>query len=492
MLAGLPNKENNKLSNIHYYTSSDSVDAMELTKPLLGELKILETHGTTAYDAYMGCEVLVISPLLVILGDNVRQSEIVSHLGTSSRLFCRLCDVDRNDIEADPLKVGNPRIKSETLKSIQQIRAQNTEKEKKVLRTSYGVNEKENPLMEGNLISFRGNLDTPYERLHSLLLGTVRDMTTFTFNSLSDDAKHNIDLKLKSYDWTPHSSRLANITSYKSFVGREFKLWIQVAVFMLHDVLSAEQRKLWQILSEIFFEVYQTSVEESQIEHIKKLIQAFMLQAKKENPTLLRKSKTHMLLHLPSHISDFGPSKCYCTERCEQFMGVVRSRCIYSNYKNLSKDVTMSFSKLQLLEFIMRGGIWKEGQLIRQCGPKLRKLYDADYVQRFLNGSSNTHVKTHGQLALKSHGMTDISSEELTALKSAVGDDIQNLECYGGVYTESEKRMVRIGQTASYKSETEDVAYGFLRRCVNVQEQAYIGFQKFIDISKYCSYIAKC
>ena len=92
-LAGLPVKENSKLYSIHLITCSNKCNVIAMSQPVVNELLKLELEGITAYDAFLGAEVLVIAPVLCILGDNPRHSEIMSHSGTSAELHCRKCMV---------------------------------------------------------------------------------------------------------------------------------------------------------------------------------------------------------------------------------------------------------------------------------------------------------------------------------------------------------------------------------------------------------------
>ena len=44
-----------------------------------------------------------------------------------------------------------------------------------------------------------------------------------------------------------------NITrNYGSYDGRDFKLWMQVVVFVLKDIVPDEQLLVWELLSEVY------------------------------------------------------------------------------------------------------------------------------------------------------------------------------------------------------------------------------------------------
>ena len=87
MLAGLPREENAKLHNIHFIAASNKVKALKMTDPIVGDLIKLE------FDAAMHQNVLVVAPVLCILADNVRASELTNDSGSSANKFCRICQV---------------------------------------------------------------------------------------------------------------------------------------------------------------------------------------------------------------------------------------------------------------------------------------------------------------------------------------------------------------------------------------------------------------
>ena len=92
LLAGLPKKENAKLENIHFICTSNKVSVLQLAVAPVQELKLLE-DGIVAYDAAMQCDVLIVSPVLCFLCNNPRAAQICSHLSSSTRKFCRICNV---------------------------------------------------------------------------------------------------------------------------------------------------------------------------------------------------------------------------------------------------------------------------------------------------------------------------------------------------------------------------------------------------------------
>ncbi len=61
------------------------------SKPLVEDLLKLENEGILVYDHQIGSEVLLFAPVLCIIADNVRASEVASHLGGKAIFYCRVC-----------------------------------------------------------------------------------------------------------------------------------------------------------------------------------------------------------------------------------------------------------------------------------------------------------------------------------------------------------------------------------------------------------------
>ena len=64
-----------------------------MSAPLVEDLLKLE-DGMYMYDASKEEQVLVFAPVMSILCDNPRASELLNHLGSSAKKFCRVCLVN--------------------------------------------------------------------------------------------------------------------------------------------------------------------------------------------------------------------------------------------------------------------------------------------------------------------------------------------------------------------------------------------------------------
>ena len=65
--------------------------------------------------------------------------------------------------------------------------------------------------------------------------------------------KSEVLARIACMDYSGIEGRLSsNITCYsQSFVGRDFKVWAQIAPFILAPYLTSEELKLWLSLSQV-------------------------------------------------------------------------------------------------------------------------------------------------------------------------------------------------------------------------------------------------
>ena len=94
----------------------------------------------------------------------------------------------------------------------------------------------------------------PIEILHTILLGPVKYLLLSTIKSASQQKKEQLHSKIQSMDTSAFAAKIrGNITrNYGSYDWRDFKLWMQVAVFILKDIVPDEQLLVWELLSEVY------------------------------------------------------------------------------------------------------------------------------------------------------------------------------------------------------------------------------------------------
>ena len=91
--AGPPRHLNARIENINFVCSSNSVSSLDLSEPIAQQLTALETEGAFTFDASHQETVLVVAPLMCIVCDNPRASELLNHLGSATLKHCPWCMV---------------------------------------------------------------------------------------------------------------------------------------------------------------------------------------------------------------------------------------------------------------------------------------------------------------------------------------------------------------------------------------------------------------
>ena len=94
LLAGLPHNINSRLENIHFICASNQASCLQTAEPIVEDLLVLENDGVVMFDSLLAVDVLVVAPVLCIIADNPRASEVAGHAGNSAKKFCRICEVN--------------------------------------------------------------------------------------------------------------------------------------------------------------------------------------------------------------------------------------------------------------------------------------------------------------------------------------------------------------------------------------------------------------
>ena len=176
-LAGLPLHMVDKPHHMHLISCSNNVSALDLSAPIVEDLLKLE-DGMYMHDASMEEQVLVFTPVLSILCDNPRASELLNHLGSSAKKFCRLCLVNFLIVQyivciiiqpflvqsdkSNSAQVGQPRSKEQAIQQMAEITSQPNEAAKNATRREYGLKERPNPLFRLSVDLFRYDLTHKY------------------------------------------------------------------------------------------------------------------------------------------------------------------------------------------------------------------------------------------------------------------------------------------------------------------------------------------
>lgn len=190
-----------------------------------------------------------------------------------------------------------------------------TESQKDTLRMQFGMNDHDNCLLQlkTNLYS-----STPVECLHTILLGPVKYLLKQFISGLDRQQKFEVLARVQQFNYSGFDVHLyGNILKHhSSFVGRDYKAWAQMAVFIVSPYLrSDKEKKLWLTLSQVFKLAYCSPFNLCNADYYKRVCKDFVDSVKECNPQSLNKMKIHLLLHLVDDMCDFGPTSAFNTER---------------------------------------------------------------------------------------------------------------------------------------------------------------------------------
>ncbi|KAL5506041.1 hypothetical protein EMCRGX_G007607 [Ephydatia muelleri] len=330
LFGGLSRHDNAKPQNIHFISCTNEMDVLDMTEPIAQQLTLLETEGVVVYDAYYEANVLV----------------------------------DQRDT---PHLIGEERTRSKTLQCIEMIQLQPTEAGKAAMSKEFGLRDVPNFLLHIPADLYKS---IPVEVLHTILLGLCKYFLKEVMPRLSKAQKKELLARIRAFNLSGFQDKVHDYVCnhFKSFVGRDFKAWAQMAIFIL-----SKQRRII---------AYCCHFKLSDAEEWQQLCEEFVKNVKDYMPALLKKQKVHTILHLVECMISYGPSSAFSAERCESFNGSVRMQNIYGNKQAPSRDIANHFACIEYLRFICEGGVFNAGE---RCGSGLQELYKSMQVQQFLN-----------------------------------------------------------------------------------------------------------
>ena len=94
---------------------------------------------------------------------------------------------------------------------------------------------------------------TPVETLHSILLGPYKYLTRMVMARLTREQKIEVAARMRAVSYSGIKGKVhGDITRYYgSFVGRDYKAWAQISIFIITPYLTEEEREVWLSLSQV-------------------------------------------------------------------------------------------------------------------------------------------------------------------------------------------------------------------------------------------------
>ncbi len=88
------------------------------------------------------------------------------------------------------------------------------------------------------------------EVLHTILLGLIKYLVMKTFKNLHAGDKQKAQAKIEAFSFSAYSRCLPSsfIKNHRSCVGHDFKLWAQISVYILEELISEDELQVWLYL----------------------------------------------------------------------------------------------------------------------------------------------------------------------------------------------------------------------------------------------------
>ena len=102
-------------------------------------------------------------------------------------------------------------------------------------------------------VAYSNHRSTPVESLHTILLGPFKYLLKSTIPTLSVRQKEEVLARVRAFNYSGFKVKLiGNVIRYhQSFVGRDYKAWAQMALFIIYPYLSNGDRIVWLTLAKV-------------------------------------------------------------------------------------------------------------------------------------------------------------------------------------------------------------------------------------------------
>ncbi|PLW38759.1 hypothetical protein PCANC_19310 [Puccinia coronata f. sp. avenae] len=170
--------------------------------------------------------------------------------------------------------------------------------------------------------------------------------------------------------WEAFDVKALNISSiparylsahFKSLIGKDYKIILQTAPFVLFRFMTDSQRAWWNSLCTLGTFIFQTRIPNmtNYLADLRKHINIFLWNSIHHSAQWVNKPNFHVLLHLPESILRFGPASLFSTENFESFNGLLRKASVNSNRLHPGRDLALTFLNFEAHCLILLGScIW--------------------------------------------------------------------------------------------------------------------------------------
>ncbi|XP_033731106.1 uncharacterized protein LOC117320703 [Pecten maximus] len=469
-LAGLPLKEKRKGSSTLYLASSDTVGILDMMAPICADIEESKSSAVDAFDAENLAPVVLCSQVSLLVTDYHMMSHACNHSGPSATKYCPKCMADKTD----PLRKSELRTPNKTQRILHRM---NIMTNTKTLQKETGVKPYGNPLWK----YINPHRDTPIGVLHFLYLGLAKHLIKLCYESLSPQKKDELKVHLDSIDQTGFSYKVSakSMLQYlDSRQGKDFKHYLQLAPFNFQFV-GADRKHIMALKKLALISKHMQQLEGG----IADEVEDYLNFVHEHLPSLTRKSKAHLGVHLADDILRHGHPLQYLEDPFEKNHGCIRQFLFHQNQQAKSRDCARQFAKSELLAHLISGGFLKSSDSWHPPGHQVVSEGCCNEVARYLgNQDDEGHYHQRRVLRLmdrlpngKPNDMSSDPVVQVQALQAALacGGDISLHEqgvvhTFRGVKTAS-GRDAKVGQFVTYKEDGEELV-GRLRTLMEVNQ----------------------
>ncbi|POW08122.1 hypothetical protein PSTT_07747 [Puccinia striiformis] len=375
-LSGLPPQLTNMEYNCHFISTSNQAGPLEIGEPIIDEINIIDLshiqqmsqEGCVAYDALLEEEVLMVVVPLCFLADSPMAAEVTNtpilvhqttHLPeprhwseTRTRTEELWISSQTDTVKEQERKLQLYGLRDRISLELAERKRDNLEERLRIIQLEDQTpHRKKNPWLK--LLSFDGTKDTPVEVLHVILLGPVKYLWRDFMGRITPTQLPQLEARWRAFNTDglniPPIQPRYMIAHWKSFVGKEFRVVLQAAPFVMFPFMDTDMKLIGRWAN---------------------------------------KPKIHMIIHLEESILRFGPASLFATEKFESFNGIVRENSIHSNRLSPGRDIAIAFCDAKIMRLLMSGA----------------RLYDHETKRYFKSSPQVTNLFRNNPLIQKSMG----------------------------------------------------------------------------------------
>lgn len=434
-LAAMPLEKRTRRENAMFLCTSDkNLQAVDMLDAIVEDLKQLE-EGIEVYSYDHNDYVLLVAPLLMLIADNPRHSQLCMDKGTSSKAPCRKC------LRPKPRTLADLEFYTDSITEqrcvLHDYRRRDLSQLYEVVRCNSAdvprykmISDKYSFLVNGSekfliLRAFDPTQDCPVDVLHTVPLGVIKYLVDYLMKSVLTESQRdhlgNILLSCRNKDAYSRTFR-KNLRHCGSFLGRDYKQLVQVLPTVFGMVfpnptttirlISQAFNYLGQLTSLIYlrgvedkYEFYLQSLRGALLNFTDALykLDTYLKDHDPSAPVFSLKPKLHMLHHLVEDIERFGLALQYETESPEQFNKFIREHLFMTNRQYTSRDVATRFGKQFICRQLFNGlsfvyvkrwkqnNVWYEDVFRSETGCSIKAIQkeNLDFKELFFGARKN-------------------------------------------------------------------------------------------------------